>query len=271
MMKAAIALRHGASFGCEAANLDGRVAPVNVAYEFVSPQKKAVPSSLMRLLLIEDDRDAAEHTAQLLREHGHMVDMAYDGEEGLELARSGNYDVLVVDRRMPLRDGISVVSTLRAEAITTPVIFLTALAEVDHRVEGLKAGGDDYLVKPFYINELQARIEALVRRANPTAVETRIVVGELSLDMLTRKVFRDNQEILLQPREFSLLEFLMRHADQVVTRGMLLEQVWGIHFDPQTNVIDVHISRLRAKIDRDFETPMLHTVRGAGYSLRAVS
>lgn len=226
---------------------------------------------VMHILLMEDDKQAAEHTAKLLREHNHVVDVAYDGEEGLELARTGNYQALIVDRRMPHRDGVSVVKELRRNDIRTPAIFLTALGEVDDRVEGLKAGGDDYLVKPFNISELLARIEAVVRRGNPKAVETRLVVGDLQLDRLSRKVHRGNREIPLQPREFSLLEFLMKHADQVVTRGMLLEQVWGIHFDPQTNVIDVHISRLRSKIDRGFDKPMLHTVRGAGYTLRAAT
>lgn len=224
---------------------------------------------LMHILLMEDDRPSAEHTAKLLREHNHVVDVAHDGEEGLELGRSGNYQAMIIDRRMPLRDGLSVVRTLRQEDIRTPAIFLTALGEVDDRVEGLKAGGDDYLVKPYIISELLARLDAVVRRANPKAVETRLIVGDLQLDLLSRKVHRAGREIPLQPREFTLLEFLMKHAEQVVTRGMLLEQVWGIHFDPQTNVIDVHISRLRSKIDRSFDEPMLHTVRGAGYTLRA--
>jgi len=226
---------------------------------------------VMHILLMEDDRPSAEHTAKLLREHNHVVDVAHDGEIGLELGRSGNYQAMIVDRRMPLRDGLSVVRTLRREDIRTPAIFLTALGEVDDRVEGLKAGGDDYLVKPYVISELLARLEAVVRRANPKAVETRLTVGDLQLDLLSRKVHRAGREIPLQPREFSLLEFLMKHAEQVVTRGMLLEQVWGIHFDPQTNVIDVHISRLRSKIDRSFDTPMLHTIRGAGYSLRSAN
>jgi two-component system, OmpR family, response regulator len=232
---------------------------------------RAGATQKMRLLLIEDDREAANRTAQLLSEFSHVVDVAFDGEDGLHLARGGAYDVLIVDRRMPVRDGISVVETLRKEGIRTPAIFLTALTEVDHRVEGLKAGGDDYLSKPFYCAELNARIEAVARRAQPMAIDTRIIVGDLVLDLLTRKVHRAGQEIPLQPREFNLLEFLMRHAEQVVTRGMLLEQVWGIHFDPQTNVIDVHISRLRAKIDKGFEKQMVHTVRGAGYSLRAAN
>src|SRR5262249_38997857 len=213
------------------------------------------------ILLMEDDRQAAESTAKLLREENHVVDVAHDGEEGLELARTGTYQALIVDRRMPMRDGLSVVRELRKDDIRTPAIFLTALREVDDRVEGLKAGGDDYLVKPYARSELLARLDAVVRRMNPKEVETRLVVGDLQLDLLTRKVHRARREIPLQPREFSLLEFLMKHADQVVTRSMLLEQVWGIHFDPQTNVIDVHVSRLRSKIDRSFDKPMLHTVR----------
>jgi len=231
----------------------------------------AAETKKMRLLLIEDDREAAAHTAKLLSEFSHIVDVAYDGETGIELARKGDYDVLIVDRRIPLRDGISLIETLRKEGIQTPAIFLSALSDVDHRVEGLKAGADDYLAKPFYSAELNARLEAVARRTHPVTVETRITVGDLVLDLLTRKVHRAGREIPLQPREFNLLEFLMRHADQVVTRGMLLEQVWGIHFDPQTNVIDVHISRLRAKIDKGFDRQMLFTVRGAGYSLRAAN
>lgn len=231
------------------------------------PARKSAP--VMHILLMEDDPQSAENTARLLREHNHVVDIAHDGELGLELARLGTYQALIVDRRMPLRDGLSVVRVLRQRNIRTPAIFLTAIAEVDDRVEGLKAGGDDYLAKPYAISELLARLDAVVRRANPSAVEPQLFVGDLQLDLLSRKVQRGGREVVLQPREFSLLEFLMKHAEQVVTRGMLLEQVWGIHFDPQTNVIDVHISRLRAKIDRSFDKPMLHTVRGAGYSLRA--
>ena len=225
----------------------------------------------MHILLMEDDQVSADNTAKLLREHNHVVEFAHDGDEGLELARQGGFQVLIVDRLMPRRDGLSVVRTLRRENIRTPAIFLTALGEVDDRVEGLKAGGDDYLVKPYVMSELLARIDAVVRRSNPKAVETNLSVGDLELDRLTRKVHRAGQEIPLQPREFCLLEYLMKHAEHVVTRSMLLEQVWGIHFDPQTNVIDVHVSRLRAKIDRSFDRPMLHTVRGAGYSLRAAN
>ena len=223
----------------------------------------------MRILVIEDDLEAAAYVVKGLRESGHIVDHAADGEEGLTLALSGSFDVLIVDRMLPKRDGLSVVSTLRQEGIRTPALFLSALGEVDDRIMGLKAGGDDYLTKPYSFAELLARIEVLVRRFNPDQVRTRLQVGDLEVDLLARKVMRDGQEIDLQPREFRLLEYLMKHAGQVVTRTMLLENVWEYHFDPQTNVIDVHISRLRAKIDKNFAQPLLHTVRGAGYSLRA--
>lgn len=223
----------------------------------------------VRLLLIEDDREAAAYVCKGLRESGHVVDHALDGREGLEMARTGQYDLLIVDRMLPEMDGLQVVETLRAESRSMPVLFLSALGEVDDRVKGLKAGGDDYLTKPFAFVELLARVDALVRRRNPDEVQTRYVVGDLELDILKRKVKRGGKVIDLQPREFRLLEYLMKHAGQVVTRTMLLENVWEYHFDPQTNVIDVHISRLRAKIDRNFEQPLLHTVRGAGYTLRA--
>ncbi|MES1990280.1 MAG: response regulator transcription factor [Pseudomonadota bacterium] len=223
----------------------------------------------MRILVIEDDLEAAAYVVRGLRESGHIVDHASDGDEGLTLALSGPFDVLIVDRMLPKRDGLSVVSKLRAENIRTPVLFLSALGEVDDRIMGLKAGGDDYLTKPYAFAELLARIEVLVRRSNPEQVRTRLTVGDLEVDLLARKVTRGGQEIDLQPREFRLLEYMMKHAGQVVTRTMLLENVWEYHFDPQTNVIDVHISRLRAKIDKNFKQPLLHTIRGAGYSLRA--
>ncbi|PKQ06261.1 MAG: DNA-binding response regulator [Alphaproteobacteria bacterium HGW-Alphaproteobacteria-12] len=223
----------------------------------------------MRILVIEDDLEAAAYVVKGLRESGHIIDHAADGEEGLTLALSSSFDVMVVDRMLPKRDGLSVVETIREEGVRTPVLFLSALGEVDDRIKGLKAGGDDYLTKPYAFAELLARIEVLVRRANPDQVRTRLQVGGLEIDLLARKVLRDGQEIDLQPREFRLLEYLMKHAGQVVTRTMLLENVWEYHFDPQTNVIDVHISRLRAKIDKNFAQPLLHTVRGAGYSLRA--
>jgi two-component system OmpR family response regulator len=223
----------------------------------------------MRVLIVEDDADVVRYMMKGLRESGLIADQAKDGEDGLRMAIAGGYDVLVVDRMLPKLDGVSLVRRLRAGGVETPVLFLSALGKVDDRVEGLRAGGDDYLVKPFAFSELLARIEALGRRRAPVEAETKLVVGELEMDLLAREVTRAGRRIDLQPREFAMLEYLMRHAGQVVTRTMLLEQVWEYHFDPQTNVIDVHVSRLRAKIDRDFDTPLLHTVRGAGYSLRA--
>lgn len=223
----------------------------------------------VRILVIEDDLEAATYVQKGLRESGHVADHAGDGEEGVTLAQSGIYDVIVVDRMLPKKDGLSVVETLRAEDNKTPVLFLSALGEVDDRVKGLRAGGDDYLTKPFAFAELLARIEVLARRASPESVQTKLQVGDLELDLLTRKVQRGGQEIDLQPREFRLLEYLMKNRGQVVTRTMLLENVWEYHFDPQTNVIDVHISRLRSKIDKNFGEPLLHTIRGAGYTLRA--
>jgi len=221
----------------------------------------------MRLLLIEDDIEAAAYLAKGLGESGHVAEIAHDGENGLALAREGRFDALVVDRMLPGRDGLSVVAALRAEGDTTPVLILSALDHVDERVKGLQAGGDDYLTKPYAFTELLARIEALARRAQPELAQTRFEVADLSLDLLSREVRRGKTRILLQPREFRLLEFLMRHAGQVVTRTMLLENVWDYHFDPQTNVIDVHVSRLRSKIDKSFDEPLIHTVRGAGYIL----
>ncbi|MCB1549027.1 MAG: response regulator transcription factor [Hyphomicrobiaceae bacterium] len=222
----------------------------------------------MRVLLIEDDSEAAQFLQQSLRENGHVADIAGDGEYGLAMARDTNYDVLIVDRMLPKLDGLSVVQTLRIEKCTTPVLILSALGDVDDRVKGLRSGGDDYLTKPYAYSELLARIEALARRSAPDEVATRYAVGDLVLDRLSHKVTRAGEAILLQPREFRLLEYLMRHAGQVVTRTMLLEHVWDYHFDPQTNVIDVHISRLRSKIDRPFDKPLLQTVRGAGYMIR---
>ncbi len=222
----------------------------------------------MRVLVIEDDKEVATFLARALGESGHACDVATDGESGLAEARTGRYDVLIVDRMLPRRDGLSIIETLRRDGVTTPVLILSALGEVDDRVKGLRAGGDDYLTKPFAYAELLARVEALGRRAAPEQAETRYVVGDLVLDRLSHEVRRGDVPIVLQPREFRLLEYLMRHAGQVVTRTMLLENVWDYHFDPQTNVIDVHISRLRSKIDRNFSPPLLHTVRGAGYMMR---
>ncbi|MGA1856372.1 response regulator transcription factor [Azospirillum sp. 11R-A] len=223
----------------------------------------------MKILVIEDDRQAASYLAKGLKEAGHVVDVANDGKEGLFLAGAEHYDVMIVDRMLPGRDGLSLVQVLRAAGNDTPVLFLSALGSVDDRVKGLKAGGDDYLTKPFAFSELLARIEVLVRRRGAAQPQTRLSVGDLELDLLSRSVKRAGKAIDLLPREFSLLEYLMRNAGSVVTRTMMLENVWDYHFDPQTNVIDVHIARLRQKIDKDFPTPLIHTVRGAGYSLRA--
>jgi two-component system OmpR family response regulator len=225
----------------------------------------------MRLLIIEDDLKAAGYLAKALKESGYAVDLAADGNEGLYMALGEVYDALIVDRMLPGRDGLSVIAALRAQGKTMPVLILSALGKVDDRVLGLRAGGDDYLVKPYAFAELVARIEALLRRGNSTVQDTVLRVADLELDLLTHSAKRAGQTIDLQPREFRLLEYLMRHSGQAVTRTMLLEQVWDYHFDPQTNVIDVHISRLRQKIDRDFKAPLLHTVRGAGYCLREPS
>ena len=222
----------------------------------------------MRVLVIEDDPDVGAYLVKALREIGAAVDRAADGKEGLFLAVGEPYDVLVVDRMLPGLDGLSILRTLRASGNTVPALVLSALGDVDDRVAGLRAGGDDYLVKPFAFAELHARIEALLRRARPEAAATTLRVGDLEMDLLAREVTRGGRRIELQPREFRLLEYLMRHAGQVVSRTMLLENVWDYHFDPQTNVIDVHISRLRSKLDRGPGKPLIETVRGAGYRLR---
>jgi two-component system OmpR family response regulator len=221
----------------------------------------------MNILVIEDDSDTANYLIKGLRESGHAVDHAAEGKEGLYLAMEGRHEVMVIDRMLPGIDGLSIIRTLRASGNRTPVLILSALGEVDDRVHGLRAGGDDYLVKPFAYSELLARLEALLRRGNAGAADTVLRVADLEMDLLSRTVRRAGQALDLQPREFRLLEYLMRHEGQVVTRTMLLEGVWDYHFDPQTNVIDVHISRLRGKIDRGFEPALLRTVRGAGYSL----
>jgi two-component system OmpR family response regulator len=223
----------------------------------------------MKVLVIEDDSDAAAFVKGVLGEAGHFVDVCGDGESGLKQAKDGDYDALVVDRMLPGIDGLRLVKGYRDSGGRAPALFLSALGEVDHRVEGLQAGGDDYLTKPYAPSELVARVEALGRRATGEIPTTKLAVGGLEMDLLGRTVHRDGQKIDLQPREFRLLEYLMRHAGQVVTRTMLLEKVWDYHFDPQTNVIDVHVSRLRGKIDKDFDRPLLHTVRGAGYRLEA--
>ncbi len=222
----------------------------------------------MRFLVIEDDPETREFIVQGLNESGHTAADTGDGREGLILALERDYDAIVLDRMLPGLDGLSIVKTLRAEGRRTPILILSALGEVDDRVEGLTRGGDDYLVKPFAFSELLARLEALTRRRDGEGPETKLQVADLDMDLLSRRVKRAGKPIDLQPREFRLLEYLMRHSGQVVTRTMLLEKVWDYRFDPQTNVIDVHVSRLRSKIDKGFDPPLLHTVRGAGYVLR---
>ena len=223
----------------------------------------------MRILIIEDDPSAAAYLTKAFREAGHAADHAGDGVTGYDLAHDGGYDVAIVDRMLPKMDGLSLIGALRAQKNETPVLILSALGQVDDRVKGLRAGGDDYLAKPYAFSELLARVEVLSRRRPKGAgEETSLRLGDLHLDRLSHKVTRAGVEVDLQPREFRLLEYLMQNPGKVVTRTMLLEQVWDYHFDPQTNVIDVHISRLRGKIDRDFDSPMLHTVRGAGYMIR---
>jgi len=225
---------------------------------------------MMKLLIIEDDESAAKLLGNGLVEAGFSVDLAHDGETGLRQARDGDHDLWVIDVMLPGRDGLSVLKALRDQGRRTPALILSALGEVDERVQGLRAGGDDYVVKPYAFVELLARIEALLRRVRSfgSGPETMLELADLRMDLLSRSVTRSGQEIDLQPREFHLLEYLMRHAGQVVTRTMLLENVWEYFFDPQTNVVDVHISRLRQKIDKSFATPLLHTVRGSGYILR---
>lgn len=223
----------------------------------------------MRVLVVEDDREVAGYLSKGLKESGFVVDVVGDGKDGLQMATTESYDALVVDRMLPGMDGLSLIRMLRAGDNHVPVLVLSALGEVDDRVQGLKAGGDDYLTKPFSFSELLARLEALTRRAQQESSQvTQLKVADMEMDLLARTVKRSGQKIDLQPREFRLLEYFMRNPGQVLTRTMLLEKVWDYHFDPQTNVIDVHISRLRAKIDKDFEKPLLHTVRGAGYVLR---
>jgi two-component system, OmpR family, response regulator len=222
----------------------------------------------MRILIIEDDREAASYLIKAFMESGHVADHAGDGGEGLAMGQSGRYDVLVVDRMLPTLDGLTLIGRLRQAGVDTPVLILSALGEVDDRIKGLRAGGDDYLAKPYSFAELLARIEVLVRRRAGKAEETVYRVGDLELDRLSHTVRRGGTELDLQPREFRLLEFLMKNAGQVVTRTMLLESVWDYHFDPGTNVIDVHVSRLRSKLDKGFDKPLLHTVRGAGYMIR---
>ena len=222
----------------------------------------------MRVLVIEDDPEVAQFLQRGLTAAGHDVTVALDGKRGLLLATTAVHDALIVDRMLPGVDGLTIIRTLRASQIMQPVLILSAVGELDDRVDGLRAGGDDYLVKPFALAEVLARLDALARRVRDRAdTTTTLALADLQLDLLRHEVRRAGRTIDLQPREFQLLEFLMRHARQVVTRTMLLEHVWGYHFDPQTNVIDVHISRLRAKIDRDQPVPLIHTIRGVGYRL----
>jgi len=222
----------------------------------------------LRVLIIEDDEETLNFITSGLKQSGHVVDQASDGKDGLFLALENDYNVLVIDRMLPSLDGLSIVQTVRSSGKQTPILILSALGEVDDRVEGLQKGGDDYLVKPFAFSELVARLEALTRRAAGEIAETLLRVGNLEMDLLSHVVKRAGRTIELQPREFRLLEYLMRQAGQVVTRTMLLEKVWDYHFDPQTNVIDVHVSRLRSKIDKNFNQPLIHTIRGTGYVLR---
>ena len=223
----------------------------------------------MHILVIEDDTEAAGWLKKGLSESSHVVDLASDGETGLALATSEPFDVMIIDRMLPKLDGLSIIRQVRDAGVKTPILVLSALGEVDEKVEGLRAGADDYLAKPYAFAELLARVEGLARRPEAESQQTVLTAQDLEMDLLSRKVKRAQTEIILQPREFKLLEYLMRNADQVVTRTMLLENVWNYHFDPQTNVIDVHISRLRSKIDKGFDSQILETVRGAGYMIRA--
>jgi len=229
----------------------------------------APKANSMKILLIEDDKDTAGFVASGLREHGHAVDRSENGTDGLTLASGAGYDVMVIDRMLPGVDGLSIVKTVRAAGVKSPVLLLTTLGGVSDRVEGLEAGADDYLVKPFAFAELLARVNALARRLPLTDGETVLRVGDLEMNRLTRTVTRGCNRVDLQPQEFKLLEYLMRNVGQVVTRTMLLENVWEFHFDPRTSVVETHISRLRAKIDREFDEELIHTVRGSGYCLSA--
>lgn len=224
----------------------------------------------MRILLIEDDADQAQYVVKGLREHGHAVDHAATGRDGLFMAVSEHYDLLIVDRMLPQMDGLAVITTLRASGKSTPAIVLSALGQIDDRVQGLKAGGDDYVVKPFAFAELLARMEAVTRRTTVGMESSVLRIADLELDRMAHSARRAGKLLELKPQEYRLLEYLLRHAGQVVTRTMLFEGVWDYHFDPQTNVIDVHISRLRAKVDPPGSNPLIQTVRGAGYCLREI-
>ena len=223
----------------------------------------------MRILVVEDDRDAASWLLKGLKESGHIVDLATDGEQGLNMAADANYDVLVVDRMLPKLDGLDLIKHLRDQNNKVPILILSALSDVDERVKGLRSGGDDYLAKPYAFSELLARLEGLGARKLLDPKDAKLKAMDLEMDLMTRTVTRGGKPIVLQPREFKLLEYLVRNAGHIVTRTMLLENVWDYHFDPQTNVIDVHVSRLRGKLDKGFAVPLLQTVRGAGYMIRA--
>ena len=222
----------------------------------------------VKILLIEDDRQTADYIAKGLREHGHVVDKADNGRDGLYMATGETYDVMIVDRNLPQMDGLSLVKAARASGTKTPVLFLTTMGGVDDRVAGLEAGADDYLTKPFAFAELMARVSALARRP-PIVTTTSLRAGDLEIDLLARTVTRGGKRIELLAQEFKILEYLMRHTGEIVTRTMLLEKVWDFHFDPKTNIVETHISRLRGKIDKGFDKPLLHTVRGAGYVIRS--
>ncbi len=221
----------------------------------------------MHILVVEDDKEVGRQLVEALGDAGHEVSLVTDGQSGLERATSTSFDVMVVDRMLPIMDGLDMLRALREQGIATPALILSALGQVDDRVTGLKAGGDDYLPKPYAISELLARIEVLARRNVTQSAESVLKVGDLELDRMSHSARRAGTEITLQPREYKLLEYLMRNEGRLVTRTMLLQHVWNLHFDPQTNVIDVHVSRLRAKIDKEFETPLLQTVRGRGYRM----
>jgi two-component system OmpR family response regulator len=246
-----------------------RYLPYKQADEGLAPWPAPARGETMRVLLIEDDEKTAGYILNGLRECGFTADHAVNGPDGLHLATTSEYDAVVVDRMLPGLDGLAIVRALRAAEITVPVLILSALANVDERVTGLRAGGDDYLTKPFAFSELLARLEALFRRPRAIVQQTKLEVGDLVMDLLQRKVMRAGQPIDLRPQEFKLLEYLMRNSGKVVTRTMLIEGVWDFHFDPQTNVVDVHISRLRQKVDKGFDQPLIHTHRGGGYSIGA--
>jgi two-component system OmpR family response regulator len=222
----------------------------------------------MKVLLVEDDTETASHVAGGLREHGHVVDHVATGHDGLQLAIANAHDILIIDRMLPGFDGLVIVNAVRSAGLRAPILLLTTMGGIDDRVEGLESGADDYLVKPFSFAELLARTNALARRPINN-VETILRVADLEMDLVKRTVTRGARRILLQPREFQLLEYLMRNAGRIVTRTMLLEHVWDFHFDPRTNIVETHVSRLRGKVDRDFNAELIHTIRGSGYSLRA--